>query len=92
MKMLVKELPVSLNSNNDSLLVDSISIICRILETEYKMTHQSAYGFVIKSGVYQKFKKNSEVAAHTSYKTWANRVYNFATSSKMKELNARSEV
>ena len=59
-----------------------------ILRTEYGIPRPFAHRLVRLSGVAEIFDRDIVIASHTSYKTWAKRVYMYAKSSGfLKELS-----
>lgn len=61
--------------SNLSLKQISLSAIRRILVTQYGASMEQASYMIENSGVALIFDRNAEVAAHTSYRTWAKRIY-----------------
>lgn len=53
----------------------SLSAIGQILVTQYGVSREQACQMIKDSGIELIFDRNAEMAAHTSYRTWAQRVY-----------------
>ncbi|MCM1119846.1 MAG: hypothetical protein NC543_10885 [bacterium] len=68
-----------------SLKKDSLSAIRQILVTQYAVSKAQANQMLRASGILDAFNRNAEMAAHTSYRTWAKRAYDHA---KMQEEKA----
>lgn len=53
----------------------SLSAIRQILVAQYSVSEEQAGQMIEDSGIEIFFERDAEIAAHTSYRTWAQRVY-----------------
>lgn len=53
----------------------SLDAICQILVAQYDVSVEQACQMINDSGIELFFDRDAEMAAHTSYRTWAQRVY-----------------
>lgn len=71
----MKKWVYTMKKDDLSLKEDSLSAISHILITQYNMSGEQARQMIKDSGIETFFDRNAEMAAHTSYRTWAQRVY-----------------
>lgn len=84
-------LVLSRKDANLSLKKAALSIIREILVSEYKIPASNASALIKLSGVEEAFNKDAELAGHTSYKTWAQRAYDYHRT-RFKTVKPSSEV
>lgn len=65
----------TMKKETPSLKEISLSAIRHILITQYDVPDEVACRMMEDSGIEMLFDKDAEMAAHTSYRTWAQRVY-----------------
>lgn len=71
----MENVAVTMKEDNLSLKKNALSAIRQILNTQYGVSGDQACQMIEDSGIEILFDRNAEMAAHTSYRTWAQRVY-----------------
>lgn len=66
---------LAIKKESHSLKAVSLSAIKQILVRQYGVSEKQARQMMTASGVEHVFDRNVEMAAHTSYRTWAQRIY-----------------
>ena len=71
----MENMAVTMKEDNLSLKKNALSAIRQILVAQYGVSEEQAFQMIEDSKIEIFFDRNAEIAAHTSYRTWAQRVY-----------------